>query len=69
MAKKDEKTTVSQESLSLFNVDTTPKTGPQNRKEELYDKIKIPVKALDAIIVVLVVAIVVCVVLGIRAGR
>lgn len=62
--KKKEPPVISQESLSLFDV--RPKDGPQNWKEDLYEKIKIPIRVLDLIIAVLVVLIIVFIILGIR---
>ena len=64
--RKKEPPVVSQESLSLFDV--RPKDGPQNWKEDLYEKVKLPVWVLDVVIAVLVALIVLFIVLGRRAG-
>ncbi len=40
------------------------KKGPQNRKEEIYEKIRIPVPVLDAIIVALVIALALVLIFG-----
>jgi hypothetical protein len=45
-----------------------PEPGQLSPKEKLYSKVKISVKTLDKIIWLLVVAIVVCVVIGVLRG-
>ena len=47
-------------------LDEQEKRGPANLKERLYDKIRIPIWALDLIIGACLVGIVVCIVLGMR---
>ena len=52
-----------------FKGETKQKPTPQEKlpfKERLYSKIKIPLKVLDGIIVLLVVAVVVCIFLGLQ---
>ena len=49
--------------------DETPVTGPQNAKERIYEKLRMPLWVLDTILVVLGVALVVCLILGAIKGN
>ncbi len=49
--------------------DSRPFADVQPLKERLYDQIKIPVKVLDVIIVLLVLALIVCLMLGVVKGN
>lgn len=67
MAEQEKETKVIETPEIDFDESTAVK-GPQNRKEEIYEKIRIPVPVLDAIIVVLVIALAVVILLG-RGGQ
>ena len=41
-------------------------TPPKGLKERLYDKVKLPLRALDAIIIALVIALIVILIIGTR---
>ena len=48
--------------------DATP-AGPQNAKERIYEKLRMPIPVLDGIIAVLVIALVVFLVIGFIKGH
>lgn len=43
--------------------------GPQNAKERFYEKLRMPIRVLDGIIAVLMIALVVCLVIGFIKGH
>lgn len=49
--------------------DSTPDTGPKNAKERFYEKLRIPLKTLDIIIGVLMVALVAALIIGAVKGN
>ena len=54
---------------STVSKDTATPPGPQNAKERLYEKLRMPLPVLDAIIIVLVILLVVAFAAGMLLGR
>ena len=55
--------------LTAITRDETGQPGPQNAKERVYEKIRIPLWALDTLIVLLVAAVIVFLVVGSIKGN
>lgn len=53
----------------LTRGDEKPAQGPQNAKERVYEKLRMPLWLLDSILVLLGVALVVCLILGAIKGN